>query len=103
METGKPFEQSPEEFWRLVLDDLKLQMARVTFSTWLQSTRALGLANGTLWIKVRNRAAQEWLENRLDRKVRNTVDYFASAPLQVRYVTDQSRRTGPGRHAKRRR
>ena len=59
MEHTKPFEQSPEEFWRLVLDDLRLQMTRATFATWLQSTRALGLANGTLSIQVRNRAAQE--------------------------------------------
>jgi chromosomal replication initiator protein len=90
MENPKPFEATPEEFWRLVLDDLKLQMTRVTFVTWLQSTRAVGLVNGTLSIQVRNQATQEWLENRLDRKIRDTVDYFSAAPLEIRFVTDQT-------------
>jgi chromosomal replication initiator protein len=90
MENTKPFGETPDDFWRLVLDDLRLQMTRVTFTTWLQSTRALGLANGTLSIRVRNQATQEWLENRLDRKIRDTVDYFSAAPLEIRFVTDQN-------------
>jgi chromosomal replication initiation ATPase DnaA len=83
-------QDTPQEFWSLILDDPKLQMARATFAAWLQTARAIGQENGTLFVRVPNARAKNWLQNRRAGTIQRTVDYFSSSPLEIRFVANGS-------------
>ena len=85
-------------FWNLILEDLALQMTPVAFQAWLQPTRVIGFADGVLSVQVPNERIKEWLEHRLWKKIRETVDYYASDALEIRFIADAAHReTGTGR------
>jgi chromosomal replication initiation ATPase DnaA len=114
MENTKSSQQTPQGsgnpqlfgdaqvFWDLILEDLALQMTQAAFDAWLQPTRVIGLADGVLSVQVPNERIKEWLEHRLWKKIRETVDYYASAALEIRFVADSAHREiGPVRCATR--
>jgi len=80
-------ETDADRFWKLVLADLKLQMTRYTFETWLKQTRAIDLTERDLTVQVPDPAVKAWLENRLNRKIQRTVDYHAGQPVHIRYAS----------------
>lgn len=83
--------------WAHTLEDLKLQLPRATFDTWLKGTAA-DLDDDTLTVTVANPFAQDWLEHRLRPKIEDAVANTAGRPLNVvfaveatdRIATDQS-------------
>lgn len=100
MKGTRPSQQTPQEFpnpqlfrdaqvfWDLILKDLALQMTQAAFHAWLQPTRVIGIADGILSIQVPNERIKDWLENRLCGKIQETVDYYASDPLEIRFVAN---------------
>jgi hypothetical protein len=68
-----------EEFWREVLDDLRLQMTRATFDQWLRGSELLELHQpdegvAHIVVGVASDHAVDWLEHRLLRVIRRTVE-----------------------------
>ena len=84
---GSTVEQVPEaaRIWEECLDDLRCQMTKDTFDTWLQDTRGLEVVDGALHVEARDEYARDWLDNRLRRKIEKTVEYVAS-DLSVAFV-----------------
>ena len=71
-----PLLTSPDKLWPLVLADLRQQMTRATFNTWLADSRILTApSTPTFWVVVvRNEYAYEWLTNRLAPVVQRTLE-----------------------------
>jgi DNA-binding Lrp family transcriptional regulator len=59
--------------WAKVLDEVKLQMTRATFDTWLRDTKCLGMTDHTLIVQVKNKYAIEWLESKLYPVIQRTL------------------------------
>ena len=76
-----------QAFWDVILAELKLQMTRYTYVTWLQQTRGIRLTATELTIQVPNAYVKDWLENRLRRRIQRTIAYHAGRPVNVRFVT----------------
>lgn len=74
--------------WKDALAELKMQMTRATFTTWLQGTTA-ALDGDTLTVHVRNVHAIDWLENRLHDLIQRTVNALAGRPLTIHYEVCQ--------------
>jgi hypothetical protein len=53
------FDDSLTSMWQVVLSELRLQMTKATFDTWLSRSRATGLKNGVLTVTVPNQYARE--------------------------------------------
>jgi hypothetical protein len=51
--------------WQNVLEQLRAQMPRAQFETWVRDTRAISCENGVLTVAARNGYACEWLENHI--------------------------------------
>lgn len=70
-----PLVVAPDKLWLLVLADLRQQMTRATFNTWLADSRILTApSTPTFWVVVvRNEYAYEWLTNRLAPVVQRTL------------------------------
>ena len=77
---------SPETAWKAALGELEMQMARATFVTWLQGTRALSWADGEFVIGVRNDFAKDWLENRLYELIARVLSGITGRPTRVRFA-----------------
>lgn len=74
----------PANLWRDALAELKLQIPRDTFATYLQGSVATPTGDG-LTVYARNARAAEWLAGRLDTLIRHTVETLTGRPVNVRY------------------
>jgi hypothetical protein len=68
-----------EELWEQILDELQLQMTQATFDQWLRGSELLELRQpeagvAQLVVQVCSHHAVDWLEHRLKRVIRRTVE-----------------------------
>lgn len=70
--------------WDQCLDELKLQMTRATFNTWLLGTTAT-VENGTYTIHVRDHYAVEWLQARWQTPIERTLASVTGQGVAVRF------------------
>ena len=81
------------ELWDSALGDLKLQMTKATFATWLRDTWIADYRPGTsdrdkedcLVIGVRNEYAGDWLAHRLSPLIARTLSGLVGHPVQVEF------------------
>lgn len=71
--------------WSQTLDDLRLQMPKATFDTWLKGTTAQ-LQGDALTVVVANPFAQDWLERRLRPKIESSIASIAGQPLEIAFT-----------------
>jgi hypothetical protein len=71
-----------QQIWSRALEDLKLQLPKATFDTWLMGTTA-DLDGDTLTVLVGNTFAEEWLEYRLRDRIEAAVAACAGRPLTL--------------------
>jgi len=81
------------ELWDSALGDLKLQMTKATFATWLRNTWIAEYRPGTpdgdkeecLVIGVRNEYAGDWLSHRLCPLIARTLSGLVGHPVRVEF------------------
>jgi hypothetical protein len=78
---------SPTDVWAAALDELRLQMTRATFDTWVKTAIVISYQNGTFTIGASNGYARDWLEHRLHRVVQETLTRLVGSPVEVCYET----------------
>jgi len=77
-----------QQVWQSVLGQLKLQMTRATFDTWLKDTRIVSRNGETLVIGTKNPFAKDWLENRLFTTINRTVTNILGHTVHIQFVID---------------
>jgi hypothetical protein len=82
-----------EVLWDQVLDQLKLQMTRNTFDTWLKDTQLIAREGSKFTVAVSSRFAKDWLENRLLTTIQRTLVSFIQTDgdqrlpkIEIRFV-----------------
>lgn len=82
------------ELWRTTLFELRLQMTKATFNTWLADSFILTAASTpAFWvIVVRNEFAWEWLTYRLCSVIERTVVGLMGKQVTVCFVPRAMRR-----------
>lgn len=74
------------EVWAATLDQLKLEMTRATFDTWLRGTHAQSGEGGEYVIGCQHAYAKDWLEGRLNTVILRALKRIVGGPVTVRYV-----------------
>lgn len=77
-----------EQVWQQALGELKLQMTKGTFDTWLQGATLDRYEDGVFFIAVPTEYARDWLQNRLLLTVTRTLTGLMGKPTQVRFVVN---------------
>jgi hypothetical protein len=72
--------------WAKSLGDLKLQMTRATFDTWLRGSQVVEADDGCLTIAVRHTHAVDWLHGRLLPIIERTVARHADGEVKITFV-----------------
>jgi len=83
-----PLVTTPDKLWPLVLANLRQQMTRATFNTWLADSRILTApSTPTFWVVVvRNEYAYEWLTNRLSPVIERTLVGLVGSKVFVCFI-----------------
>jgi len=76
--------------WQAVLGELRLQMTKATFDTWVRNTRLVSCQDDVFVIGAQNEFARDWLENRLLTTVERTLVGIVGHPVEVRFVVTQA-------------
>jgi hypothetical protein len=71
--------------WGQVLEELRMQMTRATFDTWLRGSQVVGVRDGEMTVRVRDAYAVDWLRARWLGPIRRTVAGVVGQALDVRF------------------
>lgn len=75
------------DIWTSAKAQLRLQMTRATYETWVNQTHQVGdITDNTLTIGVPNSYAQDWLEHRLYETLQRAVSAVAEQSLDLAFV-----------------
>ena len=87
IKTQLPAYQAPgyQEAWEMVLGQLRMEMSRVQFETWVQPLRPLGYQERVFTLGAFNPYARDWVENRLKSRITRLMEgmYNEAVTLQV--------------------
>jgi hypothetical protein len=71
--------------WAQVLAELRMQMTRATFDTWLRGSAVAGVRDNELVVRVRDGYAVDWLRARWLGPIERTVAAMVGQPVGVRF------------------
>jgi len=88
-------ERRAEHAWQIVLGQLRGEMSKATFDTWVRDTRVVAFDDGVFTLGVPNAYARDWLEDRLTKTVQHKLAGILGQPVQVRFVVWSPTAPGP--------
>ncbi|NTW15778.1 MAG: chromosomal replication initiator protein DnaA [Candidatus Moranbacteria bacterium] len=65
-----------QELWKSVLGQIELSISKANFVTWFQNTSILSIEDGSVVISVPNGFAKEWLENKYNHTIIQSLRSF---------------------------
>ncbi len=78
-----------EELWKAVLGEMELSLSRAHFTTWFKNTSIVAKDNNSVSISVPNGFIKEWLENKFNRKILDSIRTLHPNIREVRYIVGQ--------------
>ena len=72
--------------WDQVKDELRMQMTRATFDTWLGGTRVVDVSEAGVTVLARDAYAAEWLQARWRVPIRRTMSGILGQEMDVLFV-----------------
>ena len=79
-----------ESAWVLTLEQLKEQIPRPAFETWLKNTMLLEVTGNTAQVMVSSQATLDWLEKRLYQSIARALGGVLQQEVEVEFVAPQS-------------
>jgi len=75
-----------QELWKSVLGQIELSISKANFVTWFQNTSILSIKDGTAVISVPNGFAKEWLENKYNHTIIQSIRNFENDIRSIKCV-----------------
>ena len=75
-----------EELWKAVLGEMELSLSRANFTTWFKNTSVLSRDKSIVVVSVPNGFIKEWLENKFNKKILESIRNQNSEIREVRYA-----------------
>ena len=75
-----------QELWKSVLGQIELSISKANFVTWFQSTSIVTIEDGTATISVPNGFAKEWLENKYNHTIIQSLRGFEENIRSIKCV-----------------
>ena len=76
----------PKEVWEIARSQLRLQMTKSTYETWVRDTTCLAYEDGAFVIGVNNAYARDWLSLRLRPMIKQTLTNIVGRAADVTFV-----------------
>ncbi len=78
--------REPRETWEIARSQLRLQMTKSTYETWVRDTSCLAYEDGAFVIGVNNAYAKDWLSLRLRPIIKRTLTSIVGRAVDVTFV-----------------
>lgn len=75
-----------EELWKAVLGEMELSLSKAHFTTWFKSTSILSKDTNSVLVSVPNGFIKEWLENKFNRKILDSIRHLTPEVREIKYV-----------------
>lgn len=75
-----------EELWKAVLGEMELSLSRANFTTWFKNTSVLSRDKNCVLVSVPNGFIKEWLENKFNRKILDSIRSLTPEIREIRYA-----------------
>ena len=79
----------PEELWKAVLGEMELSLNKAHFTTWFKNTNIVARDQTTATVSVPNGFVKEWLENKFNKQILQSVRRLSPEIREVRYIVGQ--------------
>ena len=79
-----------EQIWTAVQEELRYQLAKPSYETWVKNTRLQSLEGNTFRIAVPSKLAKDWLEDRFASLIQETLQAVTGTEAEVDFVVAAS-------------
>ena len=76
----------PERAWQMALDQLRLDMPKASFDTWVRDTSFVSFEDGIFTISTPNSYGREWLESRLTSTLTRLMTGILNQQLEINFI-----------------
>jgi hypothetical protein len=77
---------NPWEAWEMVKAQLRHEMSRALFETWVMPLKPIDYTNEKFTIATANPYARDWVDSRLKGRAQRILEGYYQKPVQVRFV-----------------
>jgi len=81
---------SQEQIWTAVQEELRYQLAKPSYETWVKNTSLQSLEGNTFRIAVPSKLAKDWLEDRFASLIQETLQAVTGTEAEVDFVVAAS-------------
>lgn len=75
-----------QQAWEMVLGDLRTEMSRALYETWVQPLRPIGYQNKTFSVGAYNAYGRTWVEERLSARITRLLEGLYQEPVKFNVV-----------------
>ena len=75
-----------DQIWTAVQEELRFQLAKSSYDTWLKNTRLLSADGSVFRVGVPSKLAKDWLEDRFAGLIQETLQAVTGAEIEVDFV-----------------
>ena len=79
-----------EQIWTAVQEELRYQLAKPSYETWVKNTSLQSLEGNTFRIAVPSKLAKDWLEDRFASLIQETLQAVTGTEAEVDFVVAAS-------------
>ena len=77
---------NPWEAWEMVKAQLRHEMSRALFETWVVPLKPIEFSNEKFSVAAANPYARDWVESRLKGRIQRILEGYYQHPVQMRFV-----------------
>lgn len=78
-----------EEMWKAVLGEMEVSLSRAHFTTWFKNTQIIAQDRNTVTVSVPNGFVKEWLENKFNKQILQSIRKLSTDIREVKYIVGQ--------------
>lgn len=75
-----------EQAWEMVLSQLRPEMSRALYETWVQPLRPVTYCEGTFTLSAVNPYTRDWVESRLSSRITRLLEGLYQQPVQLKIL-----------------
>src|SRR5690349_17685556 len=74
-----------EQIWQAAQEELRFQLSKPSYETWLKNTSLVGQERNSFKIGVPTKLAKDWLEERYSAMIKETLSAIVSGDVNVSF------------------
>src|SRR5256886_14865067 len=76
---------NPEQIWQAAQEELRFQLSKPSYETWLKNASLVGREKNAFKIGVPTKLAKDWLEDRYSAMIKETLSAIVSGDVSVAF------------------